>query len=268
VALMPAWLGGTGAGRTPHGAEGAPVPSHEWKTMDLTHDPEQLAHIRDQVRTLVQRAAEHEDKLKALVTAEANVRHAGAVTRFLDLAHVCLDDLQRRLGTSLLQREVSAESIRQLGESAREQHIAASRLLNDLDQDQAQDEQRMEQRTCNGAVVLVADDYGNVREVLASVLQNAGFEVRTAANGLEALLAAYQMRPAIIIMDVRMPVLDGIEATRLIKASEAMRHTRVIAYTGDPVEGDSRMKTLFAAVLQKPATPAALLATVRHVASL
>jgi CheY-like chemotaxis protein len=139
--------------------------------------------------------------------------------------------------------------------------------LNGLDHEQAQNEQPMGQRTCNGAV-LIADDYGNVREVLASVLQNAGFSVRTAANGLEALLTAYQMRPAIIIMDVSMPVLDGIEATRLIKASEAMRHARVIAYTGDPVQGDSRMKTLFAAVLQKPATPAALLATVRHVASL
>jgi CheY-like chemotaxis protein len=139
--------------------------------------------------------------------------------------------------------------------------------LNGLDHDQTEGELRMEQRTRNGAV-LVVDDYGNVRDVLASVLENAGFAVRTAANGLEALLAAYQMRPGIIIMDVSMPVLDGIEATRLIKASEAMRHARVIAYTGQPVQGDRQMETLFAAVLQKPATPAALLATVRHVASL
>jgi len=43
--------------------------------------------------------------------------------------------------------------------------------------------------------------------------------VRTAANGVEALIAAHEMRPAVIVMDVTMGVLDGIEATRLIKAT-------------------------------------------------
>jgi CheY-like chemotaxis protein len=233
--------------------------------MYLSHGSQEIARFRDEARTLVQRAADHEERLKALVTvAEAEVRHAeAAVAHSLDAARVSLADLQRVLMTQLERTEGSAESARQLRDSAREQRIAASRLLTDLDQDPAQDEQR----TCSDAV-LVVDDYGHVREVLASVLQNAGFTVRTAANGLEALLTAYQMRPAIIIMDVSMPVLDGIEATRLIKASEAMRHARVIAYTGEPVQGDSRTKTLFAAVLQKPATPAALLATVRKVAGL
>jgi DNA-binding NtrC family response regulator len=65
------------------------------------------------------------------------------------------------------------------------------------------------------------------------VLQNAGFVVRTASNGLEALIAAFEMRPAVIVMDVTMPVLDGLEATRLIKAADATRHARVIAFTAD-----------------------------------
>ena len=82
--------------------------------------------------------------------------------------------------------------------------------------------------------MLVVDDYGDVRELIAEVLRNAGFVVRTAANGLEGLLAAYEMRPAVIVMDFAMPVLDGLEATRLIKASEAMRQARVIAYTSTP----------------------------------
>jgi CheY-like chemotaxis protein len=65
-----------------------------------------------------------------------------------------------------------------------------------------------------------------------------------------------------------MPVLDGIEATRLIKAGEATRDARVIAYTGNPSLDSTVVRQLFAAVLQKPATPDAVVAAVQHVASL
>jgi two-component system, cell cycle response regulator DivK len=118
------------------------------------------------------------------------------------------------------------------------------------------------------STVLVVDDYGDVRDVLALVLEDAGFVVRTAANGLEALIAAYEMRPGVIVMDVSMPVLDGIEATRLIKAGEATRHARVIAYTANPSFDDSPTRMLFAAVLTKPATPGDVVATVQQVAGL
>jgi CheY-like chemotaxis protein len=111
--------------------------------------------------------------------------------------------------------------------------------------------------------VLVVDDYGDIRDLLTHVLEGAGFVVRTAANGLEGLIAAYEMRPAVIVMDVSMPVLDGIEATRLIKAGEATRDARVIAYTGNSLLDANPTYTLFAAVLQKPATPDAVLATVQ-----
>ena len=99
------------------------------------------------------------------------------------------------------------------------------------------------------------------------MLQNAGFTVRTAANGLEALLAAYEMQPAVIVMDVTMPVLDGIEATRLIKATAATRDARVIAYTGESGFDETSLRTLFAAVLPKTAPPAVLLSTVRRIAN-
>jgi two-component system, cell cycle response regulator DivK len=123
-------------------------------------------------------------------------------------------------------------------------------------------------RAADPNAVLVADDYGDVRELLAHVLENAGFVVRTAANGLEAFLAAYEMRPAVIVMDLSMPILDGINATRLIKAVELTRDARVIAYTGNPSFDASPTRTLFAAVLQKPATPDVVLAAVREVAAL
>jgi two-component system, cell cycle response regulator DivK len=116
--------------------------------------------------------------------------------------------------------------------------------------------------------VLVVDDYDDVRELVASALQKVGFIVRTAANGLEGLIAAYEMRPAVIIMDVTMPVLDGIEATRLIKATTATRHARVIAYTGAAEFDERAGQSLFAAVLRKTATVDAVLATVQQVAGL
>jgi CheY-like chemotaxis protein len=96
----------------------------------------------------------------------------------------------------------------------------------------------------------------------------ARFTVRTASNGLEALLAAYEMRPAVIVMDVTMPVLDGIAATRLIKAIDTTRHAQVIAYTGEAGVDEPPRRTLFAAVLQKPASPSVVLATVRRMANL
>ena len=79
--------------------------------------------------------------------------------------------------------------------------------------------------------VLVVDDYGDIREIVADLLQNAGFIVRTAADGVEALLAAYEMRPSVIVMDVSMPVLDGLEATRLIKACAVTRDARASSRT-------------------------------------
>ncbi len=71
-----------------------------------------------------------------------------------------------------------------------------------------------------------------------------------------------------IVMDVTMPVLNGIEATRLIKACEPTRGARVIAYTGNPSVGDSLREVLFVAVVQRPAIPDAILDAVRRAVSL
>lgn len=172
-----------------------------------------------------------------------------------------MGDVRHLLSGQLERSAAGAAAARRLLAGAHQQHAAACRLLDDLKDDRSAPDE-----TPNA--VLVVDDYGDVRDVVARVLEDAGFIVRTAANGLEALIAAYEMRPGVIVMDVSMPVLDGVEATRLIKAAEATRHARVIAYTGNPSFDNSQARTLFAAVLTKPATPAAVLATVQHVAGL
>jgi CheY-like chemotaxis protein len=113
-----------------------------------------------------------------------------------------------------------------------------------------------------GIAVLVVDDYEDSREWLSVLLENAGFTVRTAANGLEAVLAAYELQPAVVVMDVMMPVLDGLEAARLIKAIDDLRETHVIAYTArapQPAIGE-----VFTAVIRKPAPPDVVVETVKR----
>jgi len=79
--------------------------------------------------------------------------------------------------------------------------------------------------------VLVVDDNEQNRALLTAMLEPVGFEVREACNGREALAVFEEWRPHVVLMDLRMPVMDGYEATRRIKRTEAGRRARVIAVT-------------------------------------
>src|SRR5690625_3028737 len=68
------------------------------------------------------------------------------------------------------------------------------------------------------AHLLVVDDETNIRDLLAAALRFAGFEVTTAKNGNEALDAARQVRPDLIVLDVMMPDMDGFTVTRRLRA--------------------------------------------------
>lgn len=222
--------------------------------------------VRDAARRLVERTGISEDSLVGLVAAaDTETRRAEAeLSDALDLTSSSVDQLCDTLRSQVHRSVYSAQAARLLLADAREQHLAAARLLSHVDSDRTGEAPRA---GSDRHSVLVVDDYHEVRELVAEVLTRAGFVVRTAANGLEGLIAAYEMRPAVIVMDLTMPVLDGLEATRLIKATAATRHARVIAYTGNPVS-KNHVGTLFAAVLEKPATPDAVVAKVQHVASL
>ena len=227
--------------------------------MSLDLPSRRFALLRDHAESLVLQARTHEDHLKALVLdAEADMQSAEAAVDGTSHRH---DDVWNLLCAQAQHAKECAQRARQLCVSAGHGHVAARRLLADLDPDCGTDEPVFDPRP---HAVLVVDDSEDVREVVACVLENAGFVVRTAANGLEGLIAAYEMRPGVIVMDVAMPVLDGIEATRLIKSFEATRAARVIAYTGD-ASIDHLAEQPFVAVLQKPATPDVVLATVQRV---
>ncbi|MFP5208752.1 MAG: PAS domain S-box protein [Acidobacteriota bacterium] len=77
--------------------------------------------------------------------------------------------------------------------------------------------------------ILVVDDKEENRRFVREMLQSAGFATREACNGLEAVKLFEEWQPNLILMDVRMPVMDGYEATRLIKATEKGYSTPIIA---------------------------------------
>lgn len=84
-----------------------------------------------------------------------------------------------------------------------------------------------------GQTVLLVEDYDDSRCVMKEALEMQGFHVVEAVNGLEAVTIAREVMPHLILMDLRMPVLDGIEAIRLIRQREALKEVPVIIVSGD-----------------------------------
>jgi two-component system cell cycle response regulator DivK len=80
--------------------------------------------------------------------------------------------------------------------------------------------------------VLLVDDDQDTREMYAWCLRAAGWIVETAADGDGALLLASTFEPNVIVMDVRLPTVDGIEATRCLKASDLTKGIPIVACSG------------------------------------
>ena len=82
---------------------------------------------------------------------------------------------------------------------------------------------------CNRPRVLLVDDYPDAREMYTEYLEFSGFEVVEAGNGMEALQRAVDTTPDIILMDLSLPVMDGWEATRRLKADKRTAAIPVVA---------------------------------------
>ena len=89
------------------------------------------------------------------------------------------------------------------------------------------------QETCR---VLIADDIEDNRQLLAQLLAPVGFEVRLATNGAEAVQEFEEWRPHLILMDFRMPVMDGHEAIRRIRDMAGGKDTKIIAVTASAMD--------------------------------
>jgi CheY-like chemotaxis protein len=111
------------------------------------------------------------------------------------------------------------------------------------------------------ARVLIAEDYDDARDVMTMILTGAGFEVIEARDGQEALDSARARKPQIIIMDMFMPRMDGLTATRALRDEPDLRRIPVIAQTAQP-SVISGSRELFDAVLAKPCSPDVLIRTI------
>jgi PAS domain S-box-containing protein len=89
------------------------------------------------------------------------------------------------------------------------------------------------QATCR---VLIADDMEDNRQLLAQLLTPIGFEIRLATNGAEAIQEFEQWRPHLILMDFRMPVIDGHEAIQRIRAMADGKEIKIIAVTASALD--------------------------------
>lgn len=87
-------------------------------------------------------------------------------------------------------------------------------------------------------LVLAVDDNPTNLKLLRVLLRGAGYHVATAQDGEEALQLLQTLSPRLILMDIQLPGMDGLELTRRIKADPATRHIRIIAVTAYAMKGD------------------------------
>jgi two-component system, cell cycle response regulator DivK len=118
----------------------------------------------------------------------------------------------------------------------------------------------------NAPLVLVVDDFEDNRAMYVEYLQFQGFRVAEAVNGEEAVTRTRELLPAVIVMDLSLPVMDGWEATRRVKADPKTKHIRVIALTGhaEPAHAKKALEAGCDDFVAKPCLPEQLLAKIRE----
>lgn len=101
--------------------------------------------------------------------------------------------------------------------------------------------------------VLIAEDYADIRQMTRIMIESIGFNVIEAANGFEAIEQAKTNHPDVVLMDIAMPVLNGITAASMIHQLDECRHIPIIAITAfgrDYVNQASEYG--FDAIIEKP----------------
>jgi two-component system cell cycle response regulator DivK len=111
-----------------------------------------------------------------------------------------------------------------------------------------------------GPRILVAEDMEDNLELFQDVLEIAGYTVLTCTDGLAAVQMAVTDQPALILMDISLPGIDGHEATRRIRGQASTRHIPVIAVTAHAMPSDRELalEAGCSAYLAKPVSPRVL----------
>ena len=115
------------------------------------------------------------------------------------------------------------------------------------------------------ATILVADDVPLNRDLVAGYFEGTAHTLITATNGLEALARAEKHRPDVILMDMRMPELDGHEATKRLKANPALQHIPIIAVTASSFrEEEAKARNICDGFIRKPFNRSELIAELKR----
>ena len=112
--------------------------------------------------------------------------------------------------------------------------------------------------------VLLVEDEESAAEVLATILELEGFHVTLAANGKRAIEVLEEARPALIITDYMMPMMDGIELAKAIRTMPAYDTVPILMTSGVAEAAMKEYESLLSAFLRKPFKIEALLEVVRR----
>ena len=114
--------------------------------------------------------------------------------------------------------------------------------------------------------ILVVEDQADNLQILRDLLTSAGYEMIEAQDGLAGVEAAKAHRPELILMDIQLPVLDGYEATRRVKADPILRAIPIIVVTSYALDGDENKARAAGCddYVPKPYSPRELLAKIRR----
>jgi two-component system cell cycle response regulator DivK len=113
--------------------------------------------------------------------------------------------------------------------------------------------------------ILVVEDQPDNRQIIRDMLAGSDYEITEAEDGEHALAAVAKQRPDLILMSIQLPVMDGYEVTRLIKADPAMRSIPIIALTSYALNGEEQTARAAGcdAYVPEPYSPRYLLAKIR-----
>lgn len=124
----------------------------------------------------------------------------------------------------------------------------------------------MQPRPSLGQTLLLVEDNEDNRIIYSTVLRHVGYEVVEALDGQQAIALARSVMPDLILMDISIPVIDGWEATRVLRQDPATRDIPIIALTAHALADDrERAQTVgFTSYLAKPVEPRAVVAEVQR----
>ena len=114
--------------------------------------------------------------------------------------------------------------------------------------------------------ILMVEDTEDNRQIMRDLMSVTDYELIEASDGADGIAMAALHKPDLILMDIQLPVMDGYEAARRIKADPALKHIPIIAVTSYALSGDEA-KTLAAGCegyVAKPFSPRLLLAKIRE----